>query len=260
MADLRRPIAPESATNRDLRGAASAFDGDDGSVPADVAEVLIRRATGRAAMREVVAVLARHRLLVPLLEVDGDLLEGDDADPCAGQDRAVAAVSMRTRAGSVGLAFTGLAPMAAWDPRARPMPTDASRVAAALLAEGGIGLLVDAAAPTQCRIEGQALRRLAAESDWPEPWLDPLVRQAVVAELAPALASGEISVRLAPSEAKGDPMPGGVEEELLVELRFPVGTSADLSMQRAASVADRLARSGTLRAVFDGVLAVSISS
>ena len=218
----------------------------------------MRRASGRAAMREVVVVLARHRLLVPLLEVDGDLLEGDDADPCAGQDRAVAAVSMRTPEGSVGLAFTGLAPMAAWDPRARPMPSDASRVAAAVLAEGGIGLVVDPASDARCQIEGQALRRLAAGGDWPEPWRDPLVQQAVVAELAPALASGELSVRLAQQEAQSDPAPRTVEGELLVELRLPPGTSADVAMQRAASVADRLARSVTLRAVFDGVLAVSV--
>ena len=247
-----------SATDRGVRAPGSAFGHDDGSVPALVAEILTRRATGRATMREVVAVLARQRLLVPLLEVDGDLLEGDDADPCAGQDRAVAAVSMRTPEGSVGLAFTGLALMAAWDPRARPLPGDTPRVAAAVLADGGIALLVDPAAATQCRIEGQALRRLASGGDWPEPWRDPLVQQAVVAELAPALAAGELSLRLASTEARRDSAPGDPEGELLVELRFPAGTSADLAVQRAASVADRLAGSAALRAVFDGVLGVSI--
>ena len=155
MADPAGQIALGAAGNRDLGSLPGAFAADDGSVPADVAEVLTRRVTGRAALREVVAVLARHRLLVPLLEVDGDLLEGDDADPCAGQERAVAAVSMRTPEGSVGLAFTGLAPMAAWDPRARPLPGDSPRVAAAVLAEGGSALLVDAAAATRCRIAGR---------------------------------------------------------------------------------------------------------
>ena len=95
----------------DLTGP-GAFAADDGSVPPDVADVLARRASGHAGIREVVMCLTAHRLIVPLLEVDGDLLEGDDTDPCAGSDRAVAAVSMRDPEGRpLGLAFTGMAPL-----------------------------------------------------------------------------------------------------------------------------------------------------
>ncbi|HEX6888120.1 MAG TPA: SseB family protein [Candidatus Nanopelagicales bacterium] len=228
-----------------------AFADDDGSVPGPVAAVLARRAEGRAWLSDLVPVLARHRLLVPLLEVEGDLLEGDDADPCAGQDRAVAAVSVRTDEGTVGLAFTGLPALAQWDPAARPMPVESTRVAAALLAEGGIGLVIDAAGPLPVRLSGPALRRLATGEPWPPPWQDVAVRDAVAVELAPAVQSGDLAVRLAaPGAEQG--------AELVVELRFAPGLPAELAADRSRLVAERLAACASLRAVFDGVLAVRL--
>lgn len=254
---------------------AGQFASDDGSVPGEVADVLAGRAAGRVGLRELVRVLAGHRLLVPLLEVDGDLLDSDDADPCAGQDRAVAAVSLRTDAGPIGLAFTGLAPMSRWKPAARPMPVTASRVAAAVLAEGGVALLVDPGAETGCRIEGRALEWLARDGRSPEPWADPEVQRAVLAELGPALSAGELALRLAPPDSVPDdrnrarpgPEPDGgaatgagddLLDSLLIELRFPASVSPGLAQQRAGLVAERLARSAGLREVFDGLLAVRV--
>lgn len=234
-------------------GGPSPFADDDGSVPGEVAEVLQRLRAGRAGLRDVVPVLAAHRLLVPLLEVDADLLEGDDADPCTGQDRAVAAVSMRTEQGSVGLAFTGMAALVAWDPLARPLPVPATRLAAAILAEEGIGLVVDPGAPGALRLAGAALVRLAQGGPWPLPWQDPAVQQAVTGELAPALSAGDLGVRLGqPPDSDG----GGAGPSLLVELRFPPGLGDAERESRSAVVARRLRGSAALRAVFDGVLAV----
>jgi hypothetical protein len=248
----------------DLTGP-EAFAADDGSVPPDVADVLSRRATGSARIGEVVTCLAAHRLLVPLLEVDGELLEGDDSDPCAGSDRAVAAVSVREPDGlPLGLAFTGMAPLVRWDASARPLPVEATRAAGAILAEGGRALLVDAGSPHALRIEGVALARLASGEPWPQPWADPAVRAAVIGELGPVLASGEVQVRLtapgpvdpgtAPSGNRVvDPAPG-----LVLEVRFPGALPADQAEQRAAVVARRMAHSAALREVFDGVLAVTV--
>ena len=110
-----------------------------------MADVLGRRATGAATVREVVTCLTHHRLLIPLLEVDADQLVGDDTDPCAGSDRAMAAVSVLEPDGMpLGLAFTGMPPMLRWDARARPLPVEATRAAGAVLAGGGRAMLVDA--------------------------------------------------------------------------------------------------------------------
>jgi hypothetical protein len=255
----------------DLTGP-GAFATDDGSVPTEVAEVLDRRATGSAGIREVVACLAAHRLLVPLLEVDGDLLEGDDSDPCAGSDRAVAAVSVREPDGTpLGLAFTGMAPLLAWDPAARPLPVQAARAGGAILAEGGRALLLDAGSPHALRIEGAALVRLASGEGWPDPWADPVVRDAVLVELGPVVASGEVQVRLAdpgpvgspagiPAAPGGTPPAGGREPGLVLEVRFPDDLASDQAEQRATVIATRMSQSAALREVFDGVLAVRVVS
>lgn len=246
----------------DLSGAGS-FASDDGSVPTDVAEVLARRASGAAGIRDVVTCLMSHRVLVPLLEVAGDQLEGDDSDPCAGSDRAVAAVSVRQPDGTaLGLAFTGTAPLEAWDPSARPMPVEAPRAAGAVLADGGRALLVDAGSAHSCRIEGEALARLASGAPWPEPWADPVVRGAVVDELGPVLASGEVKVRLCGPDSIGPDAPVEMEGDapgLVLELRFPPGLAPDTAEQRSTVIARRMAQSAALQEVFDGVLAVRVA-
>jgi hypothetical protein len=222
-------------------------------VPAALAALLADWAAGRAHLGQVVAALAASRVLVPLLEVDADQLEGDDADPCAGQDRAVAAVSMMTDEGAIGLAFTGLVPLCAWRADARPMPVEASRVAQALIADGGVALLVDPAGPVTVGIRGVALQRLATGERWPDPWQDPAVRGAVVAELGPALAAGDLAVRLvAPDREQGASGAPG----LVVEVRFAEGLAGDQIQARASGVAERLGACDALREVFDGTLAV----
>jgi hypothetical protein len=162
---------------------------------------------------------------------------------------------MRTDGGTLGLAFTGIAPLLAWDPAARPMPVPATRVAEAVLAEGGVGLVVDPAGSGEVRLGRAALARLAQGGAWPEPWADPLVQQAVVAELAPALAAGDVAVRLAEPPLPAEP---GADRgaSLMVELRFPAGLSAQQRQERSAVVARRLGASALLNEVFDGVLAV----
>lgn len=260
MADLSQPAA---------------FGTDDGSVPAELGAVISGRARGAAGLPEFVAVLARHRVLVPLVEVGGDQLPDDVSDPCAGTDKAVAAVSVRAPDGSsLGLAFTSTSALTQWDPSARPLPVPAARAAAAVLAEGGRALLIDSGSPHAQRVEGVALARLAAAQDWPPPWEDPAVRAAVAAELAPVLATGEVQVRLA--EATQELLGGCVGERvtqsaairgaarpapgsapgLAIEVRFHADLAADLVQERVAVIAHRVSRSAALREVFDGVLAV----
>lgn len=225
--------------------------GDDGGVPAGVAAALAGHGEGCVGIADVVAALDGTRLLVPLLEVAADQVEADGVEPCAGTDRAVAVVSMGTATGRVALAFTGMEPMLRWDGRARPLPVDARRVAHAVLAEGAGALLLDAAGPHPARLGRVALSRLARKESWPEPWADPAVRDAVARELAPAIASGQLAVRLAPG-------PPGSADALAVELAFPGFAPSPQADRRAVSVADRLAASAGLREVFDGVLAVRV--
>jgi hypothetical protein len=120
-----------------------------------------------------------------------------------------------------------------------------------------VGLVVDPGGSGGVRLGRAALARLAQGGTWPEPWEDPLVQQAVVAELAPALAAGDVAVRLAEPPPPAAPDPGDAGASLMVELRFPPDLSAEQRAQRCAIVARRLGASPMLREVFDGVLAVS---
>ena len=223
---------------------------DDGSAPPAVAAAMAARLRGTLGLREVAEALAGARLLVPLLEVSGAELEGSDTDPCAGQDRAVAAVSLRSPDGPVGLGFTSTSALARWSALARPWPTPAPRAAAAVLAEGGARLVVDAASPERVELCGHALRRLAGSEVWPDPWDDPAVRAAVVGELGAALASRELAVRLGP------PPPGSPRRGLLVELAFPAELDPGLARRRAEVLGSRLGADPALREVFDGALLV----
>lgn len=225
---------------------------DEGAVPEPVARVLVDRARGAATLRDVVAVLGQHRLLVPLVQVTADQLDGSDTEACAGTGTAMAAVSMRGPDGDpVGLAFTGLATLAAWDPSARPLPFPARQVAAAVLAEGGRELVVDPASAHRCRIVGLGLVRLASDSPWPPAWQDPDVRRAVLAVLAPAMADGGLAIRL------GDPGPGS-GADLEVGLRFPARLDPGEAERRAEVVARMLGGSELVAAVLEGALAVVV--
>jgi hypothetical protein len=231
---------------------------DDGSASPAFLAAIAARARGELGIRQLTRTLTETRLLVPLLEVSGDELEASDADPCAGQSRAVAAVSLRTPAGLVGLAFTSVAQLRRWNPKARPWPTPATRVAAALLADGGVRLVVDAVSSGCVELTGVALRRLATGEDWPDPWEDPAVLAALVDELAPVLASGELGVRLArPVGTDGGPPPAN---GLLLELAFPAGTAGNVAEQRARVVARRLGGNAAMREVFDGTLEITTTT
>lgn len=134
----------------------SAFADDHGSRDPRLDAAL---ASGDAG--EVLALLiSGARLLVPIVAV----LEETDA---SGADKSshMASVSLVQSDGRRGLlAFTCLESLKAWDPDARPVPVAAPAVAAAAIAEGADGVLVDIAGPVRFALDGDVLTELAAVS------------------------------------------------------------------------------------------------
>lgn len=129
------------------------FAGDEGA-----ADPRLVAALGEGRGDAVLALLREGvRLLVPIVAV----LEEVDAD---GADKSshMASVSLVQPDGRRGmLAFTSLDTMRAWDPTARPVPARACDVAAAALAEGADGVLVDIAGPIRFALDGESLLRVA---------------------------------------------------------------------------------------------------
>lgn len=138
------------------------FAGDDGSVPAPLAEALTSYAADRRGRHQAtVAVLQDSRLLVPVVAVLGEV-EHDDQGLAHEKTSDMATVLMKGRDGRMALlAFTGNDPMHRWNPEARPVPVWARQAAEAAVHDGADALVVDVAGPTMLVVEGDDLRSLA---------------------------------------------------------------------------------------------------
>lgn len=138
------------------------FAGDDGSVPAEVAEALHRYAADPQGLHPATLTVLQHaRLLVPVVAVLGEV-EHDEAGLAHDKSSDMATVLMRGRDGRMALlAFTGSAPLVAWDPGARPVPVRAVDAARAAVHDGAEALVVDVAGPVRFVVEGEDLRALA---------------------------------------------------------------------------------------------------
>ena len=138
------------------------FAGDDGSVPARVAEALAAYAADPKGLHHAtVAVLQDSRLLVPVVAVLGEV-EYDEQGLAHDKTSDMATVLMRGRDGRMALlAFTGNEPLHRWNPEARPVPVSAQHAAQAAVHDEAAALLVDVAGPTLLVVEGEDLRSLA---------------------------------------------------------------------------------------------------
>jgi len=213
------------------------FAGDDGSPDPGLATALSGRAEGRTTDAEVLAALARARLLVPVvaIPVEGEILAG------AGLRRGEKNTDMAlvTLVGADGRralpAFTSLATLNRWNPQARPVPVTAARAGQAALAENAELIVVDPGGPVTYLVEGPALRALA-EGRRPVPPLDdPEVRAAV--RTAVAAEPGLSGVHLLP----------GRGTDATAALVLAPGTGTAEARQIAARVAARLAEEPVLR-------------
>lgn len=225
----------------DLSQVSNEYAQDDGTTPAELLAVMVRHHQGVVGLGHVVRALASQRLLLPLLEMKSEGL--GEVQACAGLDRSMAAVSLDTPDGPIGLAFSGIPALRNWNVTARPQPVSAKQLAAALVTQSAAALIIDAGSVNSIRIPALALKRLAEGSAWPEPWLDPLVLRALAVEMSPEITAGVLALRPA--------APGALAADLLIEVRAAGGGAADVR-----EVARRLAKSAQLREVFDGVLAV----
>ena len=136
--------------NHDRSLASPQFPGDDGTVDAGLA----------AAFGDdlaVLAALAEARVFVPIIALLGEApAEGDkNAD--------MAAVLMTGADGRKALlAFSSVASMAAWDPKARPVPILGRDAARATLDEGASALLLDLGSSSFTVVETDDVGHLAA--------------------------------------------------------------------------------------------------
>ncbi len=204
--------------------------GDDGSAPAGLLETIARFRSRELDAGHVVAALVGKRLLLPLMAAAGDTGVGAHGQ-LVDKTQELALVTTAGPDGRPVLpAFSSVETMRAWNPAARPIPVETSRIALALAAEGTQLLVLDPGSSSEFVVRHPAFASLALGEPWTPPDGDPAVREAFLAS-----ARGEVAVRDLQLVA-GDP-----EARLRgTELRVLLGIAPDLAEDELAALLSRL--------------------
>lgn len=142
--------------------AGSGFAGDIGEAAPELVAALTAYAADPSTYADALAVLADARLLVPVVAVLGEV-EVDEAGLRHDKSSDMAAVLLTGADGRLALlAFTGVAALASWDARARPVPVTARVAALSAVQDGAAALVVDVAGPARLVVQGADLEALAA--------------------------------------------------------------------------------------------------
>jgi hypothetical protein len=192
------------------------FRDDDGSADPAAAAALSAFAAAQGSEHTALTALAQARLLVPVVAVLSDDDTGEPGPAADGEKNSE--MAMPTLLGRDGRAaipvFTGLDALARWQPSARPVPAEATRVWQAAV-QDSCAVIIDVAGPVPLAVEGARLAALAQGQPVPMPYEDPDVREVVAALVAQAADGAE------PATFTLRPAPG--DGDLLIELAPPAG-------------------------------------
>lgn len=137
------------------------FADDDGAASPDLLDALTSYAADRSTYVDVLGVLQHERLLVPVVALLGEV-EYDEQGLAHDKTSDMATVLMQGRDGRLALlAFTSTDSLQAWNPEARPVPAEMSRVAAAARQDNASAVVIDVAGPTSFVLEERDVAALA---------------------------------------------------------------------------------------------------
>ena len=193
---------------------------DDGSAPEHLIEALRRFRTRELGETEVVDALRTSRLLVPLVAHLGEAGVNDHGH-VVDKSQELAIVTVTGPDGRTVLpVFTSVEAMTAWNPKARPVPATAVRVAVAAASEQTDVVVLDPTSVTEFAIRRPALWAIAQDERWLPSYLDEQVLGAFVAG-----ATGEPAVAAVQLES-GDPDARLAGPELVLRLELAPGLDA----------------------------------
>jgi SseB protein N-terminal domain len=220
---------------------------DDGSAPEHLVDAIRRFRAGEAGEADVVDALREARLLIPLVAVAGELGTNDHGHAVDKSQELSIVTVMGPDGRSVLPAFTSVASMSAWNPKARPVPATASRVALAAASENTDLVVLDPTNVTEFAVRRPALWALAQSTSWLPSYLDTEVLSAFMdaAEPEPAVAA----VQLAP----GDPGARLAGPELIVQLSLEPGLDQQALDDVVARLQQRWAANDLIAARVDSL-------
>jgi hypothetical protein len=134
---------------------------DDGAADAAVASALSAFHAGTASAADVVAVISKARLLVPVVALLTDAEMGEHGLKREKESEMALPKLVGKDGREAVLAFTGAEPMRMWRADARPVQATAPQVCQAARHENAAAVVVDVAGPVPFVIEGSMLHALA---------------------------------------------------------------------------------------------------
>lgn len=203
------------------------FDGDDGRADAALYDALH---TG-AGDAQLVAAVAKARLIVPIVAVPGESASSD-----------MAAVTLSSPDGRKALpAFSSTDLLTLWDSAARPVPVTAQRAALAAVQEGCDVVVLDVGTDHAAELRTSMVWALAMARDWVPSHRDPHVHTAVQSAVRAEEHIGAFSLE------HGE---GGA---LVIEVGLTPGLSAPTINEILQRLGAAIATDGEARARIDAV-------
>lgn len=170
---------------------------------------------------EVFDEFAKSRVLIPLL---ADLGEAEEGAHGLTVDKSadLSIVNVQTPDDQVGLpVFSSVEAMQRWNPAARPVPSDAVKVALAAASEGNTRIILDPGSETEFAFRRAAIAALAQQQNWVAPHLNEKVIEAFesAARTEPSIANLEVQ--------SADPHSRLAGPELKIQLRVVKGLTKE---------------------------------
>lgn len=196
------------------------FANDDGSARPELVRAIHEfHETGDAS--KVFTEFSKSRLLIPLLAHLGESevgAHGQTVDKSAD----LSIVNVETPDGQVGLpVFSSVQSMQRWNATARPVPSDAIRVALAAASEGNTRIILDPGSETEFAFRRAAIAAMAQQQSWLPPYLSP----SVIAEFQKGVAVEDSIANLVISSL--DPQSRLAGPEVKVELQVVAGLTRE---------------------------------
>ena len=225
------------------------FANDDGSARPDLVQA-IREFHETLDPKEVFVEFSKSRLLIPLLADLGESEEGAHGHT-VDKSADLSIVNVQTPDDQVGLpVFSSVEAMQRWNPSARPVPSDAVKVALAAASEGNTRIILDPGSDTEFAFRRSAIAALAQQKDWAAPHLS----QSVISEFGKAVeGESEITKVVIGSLDPNSRLAG---PEVKVELQVKKGLTKDQLEEILHRVTERWAQSEVIASSVDSMALV----
>jgi hypothetical protein len=225
------------------------FANDDGSArPELISAISEFHQSGDAT--NVFTEFSKSRLLIPLLADLGESGEGAHGQT-VDKSADLSIVNVETPDGQVGLpVFSSVESMKLWNATARPVPSDAIRVALAAASEGNTRIILDPGSETEFAFRRAAIAAMAQQ----QSWIPPHLSTSVIAEFEKAVDTENAIAKV--SITSLDPQSRLAGPEVKVQLHVVAGLNKEQLEEVLHRVTQNWAESDVISSSVDSMALV----